>query len=111
MTAPFPAARFLDGVAADLRATQAALDRREADLGELPAAADREGAWKNALDRLEGSLSGWQGILGDMAERVRAAQDDLAALDADLRRSLAAFAAARKYLQGTDREAASGSGS
>ena len=36
-----------------------------------------------------------------MADRVRAAQDELAALDTDLRRSLDAFAAARKHLQGS----------
>ena len=111
MTAPFPAAQFLDGVAADLRAALADLDRREAALGDPASAADSARACASALDRLEGSLSGWQGMLGDMAERVRAAQDDLTTLDADLKRSLAAFAAARKYLQGSDREAASGFGS
>ena len=42
-----------------------------------------------------------------MADQVRAAQDELAGLDADLRRSLDAFATARKHLQG---EAASGPG-
>ena len=101
-----PSAEFLDTVAASVRDALAALDRHEASLGEPPApVGGRERVYAGALGRLEESLSGWQAILGDMAERVRAAQDDLAALDADLRRSLDAFAAARKHLQG---EAASG---
>ena len=38
-------------------------------------------------------------ILADVAEKVREAQDDLTGLDTDLKRSLDAFAAARKHLQ------------
>jgi len=96
-----PSAEFLDTVAASVRDALAALDRHEASLSELPASAgDRKQAYATALGRLEENLTGWQAILGDMAERVRAAQDDLAALDEDLRRSLDTFAAARKHLQG-----------
>jgi hypothetical protein len=99
MSETSPSAEFLDQVAVSVRDALASLDRHEASLAEPPTAvgtADRAGA----LGRLEENLSGWQAILGDMAERVRAAQDDLAGLDADLRRSLDAFAAARKHLQG-----------
>ena len=98
---PPPSAAFLDGVAASVRDALAGLDRHDAALAGLPAPApDREQAWAEALGRLEGNLAGWQGIVGEMAERVRSAQDELSALDADLRRSLDAFAAARKHLQG-----------
>ena len=92
-----PSAEFLDEVAASVRAALDALDRHEADLAPLP---EPDRAWAGALGRLEENLSGWQTMLGDMAERVRAAQDDLSELDADLKRSLDAFAAARKHLQG-----------
>lgn len=97
-----PSAEFLATVADSVRAALAALDRHEASLTEPPATGQTHAI---ALGRLEENLTGWQAMLGDMAERVRQAQDDLAALDADLRRSLGAFAAARKHLQG---EAASG---
>ena len=103
-----PSAEFLDSVTASVRDALAALDRHESVLGELPApTADTHRASAGALVRLEENLAGWQAILGDMAEKVRTVQDDLAALDADLRRSLDAFATARKHLQG---EAAGGSG-
>ena len=95
-----PSAEFLDSVAGSVRDALAALDRHEATLADLPApAADRQQTYAGALGRLEESLAGWQAILGDMAERVRTAQDELAGLDADLRRSLDAFATARKHLQ------------
>lgn len=98
---PSQSAEFLDGVLASVRNTLAALDRHDSALAELPALSpDRERTWAAALGRLEGNLDGWQGILGEMSEKVRAAQDDLAALDSDLKRSLDAFAAARKHLQG-----------
>ena len=64
------------------------------------APAAREHRWHAVVDRLEGNLSGWQTILGDMADRVRVAHEDLAGLDADLNRALASFTAARKFLQG-----------
>ena len=103
-----PSAEFLESVAGSVRDALAALDRHEAALADLPATpAEPRQAYAGTLGRLEESLAGWQAMLGDMAERVRAAQDDLAALDGDLRRSLDAFATARKHLQG---EAASGPG-
>jgi len=104
MPEPSPSAEFLDTVTASVRDALAALERHEESLPESPVPAGGQ-THAGALGRLEESLTGWQAILGDMAERVRAAQDELAALDADLRRSLDAFAAARKHLQG---EAASG---
>jgi hypothetical protein len=100
MPESIPSAEFLDDVVASVRDALADLDRHDASLADLPPAAAREQAWAGPLGRLEENLSGWQAILGDMAERVRAAQDDLSGLDADLKRSLDAFAAARKHLQG-----------
>jgi uncharacterized protein YukE len=102
-----PSAEFLDSVSASVRDALSALDRHEASLMEGPGARNGEQTYAGALGRLEENLSGWQTILGDMADRVRTTQDELAGLDADLKKSLDAFAAARKYLQG---EAASGSG-
>ncbi|HKB01314.1 MAG TPA: hypothetical protein VKD90_03800 [Gemmataceae bacterium] len=97
----FPkSAEFLDGVLASVREALAALECDEIGRGDLAVTPDRERAWATAIGRLEGSLDGWQGMLGEMAEKVRAAQDDLVALDSDLKRSLDAFAAARKHLQG-----------
>ena len=96
---PSPSAAVLDEGEASVRAALADLDRRAASepLGDV---ASRAPAWQTTLTQLEGNLSGWQGILGDVSDRVRAAHDDLAVLDADLNQSLAAFSAARKYLQG-----------
>lgn len=91
-----PSAEFLDTVVASVRAALAALDRHEARLAEPP---EHERVSAAALGRLEENLAGWQALLGDMAEKVRATQDGLAGLDADLRRSLDAFATARKHLQ------------
>jgi hypothetical protein len=92
---------FLDGVLADVRAALAALDDREAALPDATPDGPESGAARAAaLGRLEVNLDGWQGILGEMAEKVHAAHEELAALDADLKRSLDAFAAARKHLQG-----------
>jgi hypothetical protein len=109
MTTPATSADFLDGVVASVRYALAALDREDADCAEPPADwPDRNRAMASALDRLESNLAGWQAILGTMADEVRASQDDLATLDADLRRSLDAFAALRKHLQGTWHEAATG---
>jgi hypothetical protein len=96
-----PSVEFLDGVLASVRDALAALEGQDpAAAGPAPAGPDQGRRWAAALGRLEGNLDGWQGILGEMADKVRAARDDLAALDADLRRSLDAFAAARKHLQG-----------
>ena len=96
-----PSTEFLDAVATSVRDALAALDQHEARLLSGPTSGgERQNEYAGALSRLEQNLIGWQSILGDMAERVRAAQDDLASLDADLRRSLDAFATARKHLQG-----------
>lgn len=95
-----PSTDFLDEVADSVRDALAALDRHEATLGNLAMPGGREQTHAAALGRLEESLTGWQALLGDMADRVRSAQDDLGTLDADLMRSLDAFAAARKFLQG-----------
>ena len=97
----FPrSAEFLDGVLASVRDALAALDRHDTGQTGLTSDPSRERTWATALGRLEGNLDGWEGMLGEMAEKVRSAQDDLTALDADLKRSLDAFAAARKHLQG-----------
>jgi hypothetical protein len=89
----------MDDVAASVAAALADLDRHESALGasrtETPAATTS----LETLTRLEGNLAGWQGILVEMADKVRTAQEELAVLDADLKRWLDAFAAARKHLQ------------
>ena len=103
-----PSTEFLSEVEQSVRDALAALDRDEAVLANQPAAIpEADKTWGKAWNRLEANLAGWRAILGDMAERVRTSQDDLTGLDSDLKRSLDAFAAARKHLQG---EAASGTG-
>jgi len=101
MPEPSPSAEFLDDVSASVREALAELDRHEASLADVPAAQNGDQAYAGALGRLEENLAGWQTMLGDMAERVRTTQDELASLDADLKQSLDAFAAARKYLEGS----------
>jgi hypothetical protein len=91
-----PSAEFLDSVSASVRDALAALDAHEAML-ETPTGEQNHAG---ALGRLEENLAGWQTMLGDMADRVRMTQDELATLDADLKQSLDAFATARKHLQG-----------
>jgi hypothetical protein len=94
-----PSLQFMDDVAGSVAAALAELDRHESALGasrtESPAATTS----LDNLTRLEGSLAGWQGILVEMADKVRTAQDELALLDADLNRWLDALTAARKHLQ------------
>jgi hypothetical protein len=93
-----PTTEFLNEVEQSVREALAALDRDDVLLAQQPVAAPAtEKVW--ALNRLEENLTGWRAILGDMAERVRTSQEDLAGLDADLKRSLDTFAAARKHLQ------------
>ncbi len=87
---------FLDDVDASLRQTLATL---EVPLEE-PAASSAPD-WNTALVRLESNLTGWQTLLGEMATKVQETQSELTLLDNDLKRSLVAFAAARKHLQGT----------
>ncbi len=107
MTPLSASAEFLEGVVASVRDALGVLDRAESECAEPPAdGPDRNRAMASALDRLESNLAGWQGILGTMAEEVRASQDDLATLDADLRQSLDAFVAFRKHIQGAGPEAA-----
>ena len=96
-----PSAEFLDGISATVRTTLDALVRQENDLAAASgSASNHDELWSAALARLEDNLGHWQTILDSMADAVRTAQDDLAVLDADLNRSLDAFAAARKHLQG-----------
>jgi hypothetical protein len=94
-----PSAQFVAAVEASVRAALDALTRHESEFAATAPAA-REHRWHAVVDRLVGNLSGWQTILGDMADRVRVAHEDLAGLDADLNRALASFTAARKFLQG-----------
>lgn len=103
-----PSTEFLNDVEQAVRDALTALDRNEALLlNQASTAPQAEKTWGLALNRLEENLAGWRSILGDMADHVRTAQEDLTGLDSDLKRSLDAFAAARKHLQG---EAANGSG-
>ena len=90
----------MDDVAASVAAALAELDRHESRFTAPPTETPANGtAAQDALVRLEGNLAGWQGILVEMADRVRVAQDELGVLDTDLKRWLDAFAAARKHLQ------------
>jgi hypothetical protein len=95
-----PSLQFMDDVAVSVAAALVELDRHESSFAagrsETPAIGTVS---LDALARLEGNLAGWQGILVEMADKVRIAQDELAVLDTDLKRWLVAFAAARKHLQ------------
>lgn len=87
---------FLDDVEASLQQTLATL---VIPPDETPTVATPD--WNSALMRLEGNLTGWQALIGEMAAKVQETQSELTLLDNDLKRSLVAFAAARKHLQGT----------
>lgn len=60
------------------------------------------GIWQDSLNQLEGNLTNWQRLLGDAGEHVRQATDELNDLDRELRKTVSAFATARKHLQGGD---------
>jgi hypothetical protein len=98
-----PSSRFVDEVAASVRAALAELDRSESAVRSHHCG---ERFTDDVRERLEGNLSDWQQILSSAAETVRATQDGLTALETELKQSLAAFAAARKHLQGTYNQAA-----
>jgi hypothetical protein len=107
---PFPSAEFVDSVAAAIRHAVQELDRHESDLALLPGGlANPERSWGSALNQLEGRLGGWQQILSSMADEVRTAQEELGALDGDLKCALDMFSTARKHLQGSPGEAADAS--
>lgn len=55
--------------------------------------------WSESLAQVEETIATWQSIFDAMGEQVRTTQESLAELDADLIRSLAMFATARKHLQ------------
>jgi NADH:ubiquinone oxidoreductase subunit H len=94
-----PSAHIVD-VAASVAAALAALERCTPLQSAVLAISDEtERIAAEAIDRVESNLVAWQGILSAIADTVRSAHDDLAAVDLDLRQSLDAFAAARKYLQ------------
>jgi hypothetical protein len=92
--------QVVDEIASSVATALAAHERRESSQNAVLSASVRsERIAAEAVSRLEDSLAVWRGILSDVADRVRSAHDDLAALDANLRQSLDAFAAARKHLQ------------
>ncbi len=91
---------FVDQVESELRSALDSLNRHQVEFeATTPVLGERDRAWDATFGRLEGNLTEWQSLLGDMADRARLAQDELNALDVDLNQSLTAFAAARKYLQ------------
>jgi hypothetical protein len=95
-----PSARIVDDVAASVAAALAALERcPPLQFAVLTILDETERIAAEAIGRVESNLVEWQGILSTIADTVRSAHDDLAALDSDLRQSLDAFAAARKHLQ------------
>lgn len=105
-SAPFVSAEFVDGISHSIQAALDSLFQHENALAQLsPMSSDPERAWSSSLAKLESTVAEWQAILDAMGEQVRSAQESLADLDGDLNRSLGAFAAARKHLQGDSSEA------
>ena len=95
-----PSASVVDEIASSVAAALAALERSESSQNvALSASVRSERIAADAIGRLEDSLAAWRGILTEVADKASSAHDDLAVLDADLRQSLDAFAAARKHLQ------------
>lgn len=92
-----PSLEFLEGVSRSIQDALNDLFQHEEKLDSiLTEQTTRE---EMAIQRLEGNLSAWQGILAEMADQVRLAQDGLEVLDADLRQALNSFTTARKHLQ------------
>jgi hypothetical protein len=96
---------FVDAVSGSILAALDTLFQHENALAEISSPSSAERAWTNSLAKLEATVGGWQAILDEMGEQVRTEHESLAVLDTDLNRSLAAFAAARKHLQGQANEA------
>ena len=92
---------LLDEAGAAVSLALAEVERQERLFAQLPEPSVA-GIWQDSLDQLEGNLSRWQHLLGDAGEHVRQATDELNALDRELRKTVSAFAAARKYLQGVE---------
>jgi hypothetical protein len=91
---------FIDGVLAAVRDSLDALDHHENSIAQLPSSGTNpDRLWSATLNRLNDNLGAWQSILDEMGDKVRVAQDELTALDADLNRALGAFTTARKHLQ------------
>ena len=94
---PSPSLEFLNGISKSLQIALNDLFHHEERLDSMLATQiNHEGP---AIHRLEGNLSAWQGILAEMADEVRLAQDGLELLDADLQQALNSFTTARKHLQ------------
>ncbi len=103
---PLLSAEFVDGIGQFIQASLDSLFQHESALAQLsPSSPEPERIGTNSLSNLESTIAGWQSILDGMGEQVRNAQESLALLEIDLNRSLGAFAAARKYLQGESGEA------
>jgi len=92
-----PSLEFLNGISKSLQIALNDLFHHEERLDSILATQGTSG--ELAIDRLEGNLSAWQGILAGMADEVRLAQDGLEVLDADLQQALNSFTTARKHLQ------------
>ena len=105
-SAPPSSVEFVDGVCQSIQAALDSLFQHESNLAEGESlSSDRAHDWSATLATLESTIANWQAILDSLGEQVRANQVDLAALDADLNRSLGTFATARKHLQGQSDEA------
>lgn len=92
---------LLDEADAAVLVALTAAERHEQGFADLPEPSVVR-IWQDSLDQLEGNLSRWQNLLGDVGEQVRQATDDLNELEGELKQTVSAFAAARKFLQGVE---------
>ena len=90
---------LLDEAGSAVTFALAEVERQERLFAQLPEPSVA-GIWQDSLDQLETHLSRWQHLLGGAGEQVRQATEELNLLDRELRKTVSAFAAARKYLQG-----------
>ena len=89
---------LLDEADLAVRAALADAEQQERSFSQLPEPSVAR-IWQDSLDQLEGNLTRWQHLLGDVGEQVRQATDDLNELEGELKQAVSAFAAARKFLQ------------
>lgn len=94
-------AQLLDEASKSVLHALIEVERQERFFGQLPEP-NISRIWQESLDALEINLNRWQEGLTDVSEHVRQATDDLNDLDRELKKTMATFVAARKYLQGTD---------
>lgn len=90
--------QLLDDADAAVKIALVEAERHERAFADLPDTSVVK-VWQESLNQLEGNLSRWQLLLGDVGEQVRQASEELNALENELKHTVSAFAAARKFLQ------------